>query len=57
MATSILSGPTEVVVFPTTTVLRVNTASTGPTADLSPLAKAGLLEAPGKSNLPIFFPS
>lgn len=56
MATSILSGPTEVAVSPTPTVLRVNTASTGPTADLSPLARAGLLEAPGKSSPPIFLP-
>lgn len=44
----------EAAVSPTPTVLRVNTASAGPTADLSHLARAGLLEAPGKSSPPTF---
>lgn len=42
----------EVAVSPTTMVPRVNIASPGRTPDLSPLARAGLLEAPGKSNPP-----
>lgn len=54
MATSTLSGPMEVAVSPIPTVLRANTALAGPTADLSPLAKAGLLAALGKSSPPSF---
>lgn len=54
MATSILSGPMEGEVSPTTTVLQVNTVSAGPTVDLSPLARVGLPEAPGKSSKPPF---
>lgn len=54
MATSTLSGPTVVAVSPTTMVLQANTASTGKTADLSPLARAGLLAVPGKSSPPSY---